>query len=171
MAKLRITYKKSAIGYSYMQKETIRALGLRKLNSAIVQDDTPSIRGMIFKVKHLVVVEEVAGDASAEQPVVSIKPKKVRAANPTASNEASDNLQVIEGIGPKIASVLNSAGITTFAQLSEALPARLSEIMQQAKLRLANPESWSEQAALAAAGKWDDLKVLQGQLTGGRRSE
>jgi large subunit ribosomal protein L30 len=169
MAKLRITYKKSAIGYSYMQKETIRALGLRKLNSVIVQDDTPSIRGMIFKVKHLVVVEEVAGDTSVEQPVV--KPAKVRATKPAVSGEASDNLQVIEGIGPKIASVLNSAGITTFTQLSEALPARLSEIMQQAKLRLANPESWPEQAALAAAGKWDDLKVLQGQLTGGRRSE
>jgi large subunit ribosomal protein L30 len=59
MAKLRITYKKSTIGYSQDQKDTVRSLGLRKLNSTAIQDDTPSIRGMIFKVRHLVQVEEL----------------------------------------------------------------------------------------------------------------
>ena len=59
MSMLRITYKKSSIGYSQSQKETIRSLGLRKLNQVVEQPDTPSIRGMIFKVKHLVAVEEV----------------------------------------------------------------------------------------------------------------
>jgi large subunit ribosomal protein L30 len=59
MAKLRITYAKSAIGYSKVQKDTIRSLGLRKLNSVVVKDDNEAIRGMIFKVKHLVQVEEV----------------------------------------------------------------------------------------------------------------
>jgi len=62
MAKLRITYKKSAIGYARDQKDTIRSLGLRKLNSIVVKDDTPSIRGMLFKVKHLVGVEELRDD-------------------------------------------------------------------------------------------------------------
>jgi len=61
MAKLRITYKKSAIGYSKDQKATVRSLGLRKLNSTVLQEDTPAIRGMIFKVRHLVSVEEDAG--------------------------------------------------------------------------------------------------------------
>ena len=60
MAKLRITYTKSAIGYSKDQKETVRSLGLHKLNSVAVQQDTPAIRGMIFKVRHLVSVEELA---------------------------------------------------------------------------------------------------------------
>lgn len=59
MARLKITYKKSAIGYSEDQKQTIKALGLRKLNSFVIKDDHPTIRGMIFKVKHLVEVEEV----------------------------------------------------------------------------------------------------------------
>jgi large subunit ribosomal protein L30 len=59
MAKLRITYTKSAIGYSKDQKETVRSLGLHKLNSTVVHDDTPAIRGMIFKVKHLVRYEEL----------------------------------------------------------------------------------------------------------------
>ena len=59
-SKLRITYKKSAIGYKKDQGGTIRALGLRKLNSTVEHDDSPVIRGMIRKVKHLVVVEEVS---------------------------------------------------------------------------------------------------------------
>jgi len=62
MAKLQIKYTKSAIGYSYMQKDTIRSLGLKKLNSVVVHDDNPSTRGMIFKVQHLVTVVEIADD-------------------------------------------------------------------------------------------------------------
>lgn len=59
MSKLRVTYKKSAIGYTEKQKGTIRALGLRKINQTVEHDDTPVIRGMLFKVSHLVSVEEV----------------------------------------------------------------------------------------------------------------
>ncbi|MEM9773822.1 MAG: 50S ribosomal protein L30 [Chloroflexota bacterium] len=58
--KLRITYKKSAIGYEKGQGATIRALGLRKLNHSVEHDDTPVIRGMVRKVRHLVKVEEVS---------------------------------------------------------------------------------------------------------------
>ena len=59
MAKLRITYRKSAIGYTERQKATIKALGFRKLNQTVEQEDTPAIRGMISKVEHLIDVEEV----------------------------------------------------------------------------------------------------------------
>lgn len=59
MAKLRITYRKSAIGYNVKQKATIRALGLKKLNQTVEHEDTPAVRGMIAKVPHLVHVEEV----------------------------------------------------------------------------------------------------------------
>lgn len=59
MAKLKITYKKSAIGYNESQKRTIKALGLRKLNQTVEHDDTAVIRGMVNKVSHLVAVEEV----------------------------------------------------------------------------------------------------------------
>jgi large subunit ribosomal protein L30 len=60
MAKLRITYKKSVIGYNEKQRVTVRTLGLRKLNQVVEHNDTPEIRGMINKVSHLVTVEEVA---------------------------------------------------------------------------------------------------------------
>lgn len=56
---LRITYVKSAIGYNVRQKRTIKSLGLRHLGDVVEQPDTPMIRGMIDKVKHLVSVEEV----------------------------------------------------------------------------------------------------------------
>lgn len=58
MAKLRITWKKSAIGYAKDQGATIKALGFHRLNQTVEQDDSPSIRGMIEKVRHLVKVEE-----------------------------------------------------------------------------------------------------------------
>jgi large subunit ribosomal protein L30 len=57
--KLKITYAKSAIGYKKSQGATVRALGLRRLHQTVEHDDNPVIRGMIFKVAHLVVVEEV----------------------------------------------------------------------------------------------------------------
>lgn len=59
MAKLKVTYTKSAIGYNKKQKGTIRALGFTKLNQTVEHDDTPTIRGMINHVTHLVEVEEV----------------------------------------------------------------------------------------------------------------
>jgi large subunit ribosomal protein L30 len=59
VAKLRITYTKSAIGYAHDQKATIRSLGLRKLGHSVEHDDTRSVRGMVQKVRHLVTIEEV----------------------------------------------------------------------------------------------------------------
>lgn len=55
---LRVTLVKSAIGYSEQHKGTIRALGLRRLNQSVTHEDTPTLRGMLRKVNHLVFVEE-----------------------------------------------------------------------------------------------------------------
>jgi large subunit ribosomal protein L30 len=57
--KLRITYVKSAIGYSVRHKATIRSLGLRKLHQTVIHEDSPVLRGMLLKVNHLVKIEEV----------------------------------------------------------------------------------------------------------------
>jgi large subunit ribosomal protein L30 len=54
--KLRVTYVKSAIGYPRDQKLTVQALGLKKLNQTVEHGDTPQVRGMIKKVRHLVTV-------------------------------------------------------------------------------------------------------------------
>lgn len=55
---LRITLVKSAIGYSVRHKATVRALGFHRLNETVVHPDTPSLRGMLSKVNHLVKIEE-----------------------------------------------------------------------------------------------------------------
>ena len=63
MSRLRVTWTKSGIGYPREQKRTLRALGFRRLNQTIEHEDTPSIRGMILKVRHLVRVEEEGSEA------------------------------------------------------------------------------------------------------------
>ena len=57
--KLKITQVRSAIGLPKDQKATVRALGLKRMHDTVEQADTPAIRGMVFKVKHLVTVEEL----------------------------------------------------------------------------------------------------------------
>ena len=58
--KLSITQRRSAIGRSRKQQDTIRALGIRRLQQTVVHDDSPQVRGMIAKVSHLVEVSEDA---------------------------------------------------------------------------------------------------------------
>jgi large subunit ribosomal protein L30 len=59
MAKtIKITQVKSVIGTPETQRRTVRALGLKRINDSVEQEDNPVIRGMVFKVKHLVSVEE-----------------------------------------------------------------------------------------------------------------
>ncbi len=82
---------------------------------------------------------------------------------------AADDLKRIAGIGPKIADVLQAAGIETYAQLASTDVERLEQILGGADIRLADPGTWPEQAGLAAAGDWDALERLQSQLKGGRR--
>lgn len=63
MPRLKITLKRSPIGYNETQKRTVRALGLRKLHQTVIHEDNPSIRGMLQRIPHLVqveVIEEVA---------------------------------------------------------------------------------------------------------------
>jgi len=57
MAKISVTLKNSIIGSTKRQKATVKALGLGKLNSTVVHEDNPQIRGMIAKVNHLVTFE------------------------------------------------------------------------------------------------------------------
>ncbi len=60
--KLKITQVRSTIGRKPDQKLTMRALGIRKMHQTVIKNDTPQIRGMIFKVKHLLNVEEAEHD-------------------------------------------------------------------------------------------------------------
>ena len=80
-----------------------------------------------------------------------------------------DDLTRIEGIGPKIAAVLTQNGVSTFAQLADTAPEKITEMLKTSggRFGMARPETWPQQAALAAAGKWDEFKKLTDELVGG----
>ena len=59
MAQLKVTQVRSAIGTKPNQRQTLRSLGLKRVNDSVVQEDRPEIRGMVATVPHLVTVEEI----------------------------------------------------------------------------------------------------------------
>jgi predicted flap endonuclease-1-like 5' DNA nuclease len=83
------------------------------------------------------------------------------------TNGVGDDLKIVEGIGPRIETVLKGAGVTTYGELAELTPRRIERIMKEAGTRMAKPDTWPEQARLAADGRWEALQELQAQLKGG----
>jgi len=85
--------------------------------------------------------------------------------------KSADDLEVIEGIGPKIAELLYAAGVKTFAQLASTTPARIQTVLDAAgaNFKLADPGTWPDQADLAARNRWAALKAMQDGLTAGVR--
>ena len=97
-------------------------------------------------------------------------PKAEKAAPKAAAKKATgkaDDLKKVEGIGPKIASTLAEAGISTFADLAKATPEAISEIIAGVRGNHVT-DTWPAQAKLAAEGKWDELKKWQDELDGGK---
>jgi predicted flap endonuclease-1-like 5' DNA nuclease len=87
------------------------------------------------------------------------------------SLERDDALEIIEGIGPKIAELLRAEGVTRFMQLAQMTPAQIQPILDAAgpHFRMAVPDTWPEQAVLAANNHWRALKSLQDALIAGQR--
>jgi NADH-quinone oxidoreductase subunit I len=122
--------------------------------------------------------EEAARKAKEEAKRKAAEARKKAAAKKAAAAEKAaaeagepDDLKRIEGIGPKIAGVLQEAGIKTFEQLAATEVDRIEQILEEADpnlLKLADPSTWPRQAKLAAAGKWDALEKWQERLRGGR---
>ena len=111
------------------------------------------------------VVEEVKAETTVSVPEVEVEAPKTT----TKKAAKADDLKKIEGIGPKITELLKAAGIVTFADLANAELEKLQAVLAEAGSRYAmhNPATWSQQAQLAADGKWDELKELQQKLSGG----
>jgi large subunit ribosomal protein L27 len=116
--------------------------------------------------KEVAPVAEVAAVEVAEEAVAEKKaaaPKKEKAPK-------LDDLKIIEGVGPKIETLLKEGGINTWAELAEAPVERIKEILDAAgpRYQIHDPSSWPAQAKFAADGKWDELKEYQEMLIGGR---
>lgn len=82
-----------------------------------------------------------------------------------------DDLKKIEGIGPKIEKLLNDASIYTFKGLSKSSLTTLKQILQDAgpRFKMHIPQTWIEQANIAAKGDWDTLRKYQELLSGGKK--
>jgi large subunit ribosomal protein L21 len=109
----------------------------------------------------------VTPKAAAPKAEIKKAAPKAKPAAKKATGKA-DDLKKIEGIGPKIAETLVAGGIVTFADLAKAKPPKISEIIEGVRGNHV-PDTWPEQAKLAADGKWDELKVLQDKLDGGKK--
>jgi len=85
----------------------------------------------------------------------------------------SDNLQIVEGIGPKIDGLLKADGINTWGELAASSPERLKGILDVAgsRYRLADPKTWPQQAKLAHENKWDELIEYQKFLDTGTETK
>ncbi len=104
------------------------------------------------------------GVSKAEAAAVIPAPKAL-----VATKGGKDNLEIIEGIGPKIAKVLVDGGISTFALLASAKADDVTAMLKASggRFSLANPASWAEQAALLRDGKMAEFKALTDALVGG----
>lgn len=87
MKQLKITQKKSLIGRRADHRRTVKALGLRRINHSVVQNDTPQIRGMIHKVDYLLAVEEVKAKKGKSE--AAAKKEKSEAAAKEGKSEAA----------------------------------------------------------------------------------
>lgn len=111
------------------------------------------------------------GGAKAAKKETKTEAKEEKAAEPKVKKAAkkADDLQLIEGIGPKAAEILAAAGIDTFAKLSKKSVAQIKTVLDAGEnLSHLDPETWAKQAELAAAGKFDELKTWQDELNGGK---
>ena len=87
-----------------------------------------------------------------------------------SSDGEADDLTEIEGVGPKINSLLQEAGFNTFEDVANAKKSELKAVLDDAgeRFRVHDPTSWPQQAALAAEGEWAKLHALQEELVGGK---
>jgi large subunit ribosomal protein L17 len=108
--------------------------------------------------------DSTAADAT-EATTTTAAPKAKKAAK-------GDDLTKIEGVGPKVAEALQAAGVDSYAALAGKSADEIKELLNDAEgtFNAQDPTTWPEQAALAADGKWDELKALQENLQGGREA-
>ncbi|MEO9893954.1 helix-hairpin-helix domain-containing protein [Aurantibacter sp.] len=140
-------------------------------NSVVDLSALPEKKTPAKKVAKKPAAKKPAAKKPAAKKVVAKKPAaKKPAAKKVVAKAKKDDLKKIEGIGPKIASILTEKGIGTFALLSKASVKSLEAILKEAGPRytMHKPGSWPKQAKLANAGKWDELKKLQDKLDGGK---
>ena len=153
------------VSHEYKIPEGVEIIA-QQVSKVIEKDENKQVKDAPKKIKE----QKVVAPKTTTKKKAAIK-KPTRKKKATTSKKNKDNLRVIEGIGPKIEGLLNDAGIHTFLELKASKVEFLKAILEDAgaRYRMHDPSTWGEQAALAATGKIEELKVLQGKLKGGKR--
>lgn len=141
--------------------------GSRALIAVVAGFVVGAVLAWIYWVQH----EEQTKEAPSQPTLVERVRLELGPEEPaTERDEEPEDLTRIEGIGPRVSSVLNEAGIATYRQLAESDVEALQQILRDAGLQFMDPTTWPEQAALAASGDWDTLAARQEELSAGRRA-
>ncbi len=111
-------------------------------------------------------VDHPVEHAVEAQPAPEIIPMEAK----TAEVQIPDDLTMLEGIGPKVNSILAAAGITTFSQLADNDVNNLKQILDAAGFKYMDSTTWPEQARLLAEGNKEEFEKLVSSLKGGRKT-
>jgi predicted flap endonuclease-1-like 5' DNA nuclease len=140
-----------------------------------VQSPRPTTDGTVRAGTGATIAERVATAGSvtaAPTPAPAVTgPDLAAAAAAGFAPRHPDDLEIVEGIGPRIAALLRAEGISTWRALAACPPERIREVLDLGGpgFRIADPGTWPEQAALAADDRWAELRALQDRLVAGRR--
>ncbi len=164
--KRRKGYKKKNGHRQYLTEIVVEDV----IASGFKSDKKAKVASKKATTKKVEVKEEKAAEPAK---IAEVKEEKKTAKKPAAKKtlKKADDLKKIEGIGPKIASILVEAGYETFAKLAKADPEKIREILLEKggkRYAMHDPTTWPKQAEMAAEGKWDELKKWQDELDGGR---
>jgi large subunit ribosomal protein L20 len=157
-----VSYAKSAAAATAKETKAVKSKASTgaKTTKKVVKIAEPKVE------KKTKTVEEapVAKKEIKKEKVVETPESKVK------DVEKADDLKKIEGIGPAIAKILGESGISSFADLASKSAEDIRGILEEAGSRYKShdPTTWPQQSSLAAKGKWDELKALQDELSGGR---
>ena len=156
-------------GQSLAWHEVIRRVWQKGLvvEEEYLMAETPEDAKAIY-IAHIPTKTKKASKTTAKRTISKVAKK----ANGMAKKGLKDDLKKIEGIGPKIAELLVNAGVKTFDQLSQQTPEQIKDILNAAgkRFRIHAPQTWPEQAKMAAEGRWDELKKWQKELKGGKKA-
>jgi len=167
----RVEVSKTVVGESTVRGEE-KIVERRELKPGTKATKVTGKATKISKTAKPAKAEKTAKTAKAAKPAKATKPTKDKSTTKsTVKAKNGDDLTKIEGIGPKIAEILNNGGVSTFKELSKSKISNLKSLLEKAgpKFQMHDPSTWTEQAALAADGKWNKLKTLQDNLDGGKR--
>ncbi len=153
----------------------LMAAGFMAVNQAVrrapVGDFVPALVLFVLFAAFWVWSRREEPPTTAIRPVVERPVPAAPAALHVSRETPTDDLERIEGIGPKYRDALKAAGITTFEGLASASIDELEAAVKDAGLaRAASLDTWAEQAKLAARNDWEALNALQATLTRGRRA-